>query len=297
MRGVASHSAPLVATWCGREFRGRWNQLPSTLHTMHVSSLANRTDLALLRMAGSEIEDREDHLLVRTPDNPDYWWGNFLLLAQPPSAADAQRWVDRFDAEFPDAEHVAFGVDAPDGTVADLEWFAVRGYSVAAQTVMTAMEVYEPPRGNTSATCRALSTSDDWTQSVELAMRCHAGDMPDTGAYRRFVTAKTHSNRALVESGHGQWFGAFENDWLVSQLGLLDTGDGLARFQSVETDLAHRKRGLAGTLVHHASRHGFDALGAQRLVMVAEPDGPAIELYRRVGYVVTETQLEIEWTP
>src|SRR5699024_6267296 len=157
---------------------------------MHVSSLGNRTDLALLRLAGSEIEDRNDHLVVRTPDNPDYWWGNFLLLAQPPTATNAPRWLERFAAEFPDARHVAFGVDAPNGTVADLDWFAARGYSVAAQTVMTATEVYEPRHGNTTATCRPLSTSDDWERSVELAVRCHAREMPDAAEYRRFITAK-----------------------------------------------------------------------------------------------------------
>lgn len=271
--------------------------MPYTLRTMHVASLANRTDLVLLRMAGSEIEDRGDHLVVRTPDNPDYWWGNFLLLAQPPADAEAPRWLERFGAEFPDARHVTFGVDAPNGTLADLAWFAARGYSVAAQIVMIASDVFEPAHRNTMATCRPLSTADDWAQSVELALRCHEGEMPDAAEYRRFITAKTRSNRALVDSGHGRWFGAFEHGRLVSQLGLIKTGDGLARFQSVETDPTHRRQGLAGTLVHHASRCALDELGARQLVMVAEPQGPAIELYRRVGYVPTETQLEIELTP
>src|SRR5699024_2959554 len=136
-----------------------------------------------------------------------------------------------------------------------------------------------------------------WAQSVELALRCHEAEMSDAADYRRFITTKTRSNRALVESGHGRWFGAFDGGRLVSQLGLLDAGDGIARFQSVETDPAHRRRGLAGTLVHHASRCGLDEWGVRLLVMVAEPNGPAIELYRRLGYVATETQLDIAWTP
>ena len=52
---------------------------------MDVVSLADRTDLALLQLGGSEVSDRGDHLVVRTPHNPAYWWGNFLLMAEPPA--------------------------------------------------------------------------------------------------------------------------------------------------------------------------------------------------------------------
>jgi hypothetical protein len=34
------------------------------------------TDLAVLRYMGSTIEDRGDHLVVRTPRSPDFHWGN-----------------------------------------------------------------------------------------------------------------------------------------------------------------------------------------------------------------------------
>jgi len=77
-------------------------------------------------------------------------------------------------------------------------------------------------------------------------------------------------------------------------MGLFAAGPGLARFQSVETDPEHRRRGLAGTLVHHVSRHGFDHLGARTLVMVADPGYFAIDLYRAVGFDATESQLQVE---
>ena len=47
-------------------------------------------------------------------------------------------------------------------------------------------------------------------------------------------------------------------------MGLIDAGPGLARFQEVKTHPDARSRGLAGTLVHHVSRFGFDELGARR---------------------------------
>ena len=51
---------------------------------MDVTSLGFRTDLALLTASGSVVEDRGTHLVVRTPDNPTYYWGNFILLSEPP---------------------------------------------------------------------------------------------------------------------------------------------------------------------------------------------------------------------
>ena len=51
---------------------------------MDIRSLGFRTDLRLLEMTGSEIEDRGTHLVIRTPSNPTYFWGNFLLLKQRP---------------------------------------------------------------------------------------------------------------------------------------------------------------------------------------------------------------------
>jgi predicted GNAT family acetyltransferase len=95
-----------------------------------------------------------------------------------------------------------------------------------------------------------------------------------------------------VEAGHGVWFGAFLGDRLVSSMGLVRAGEGLARFQDVKTHPDARGRGLAGTLVHTVSRYGFDHLDAETLVMVADPDYLAIRVYRSVGFDDTETQLQ-----
>ena len=70
---------------------------------MEIQGLGWRTDLALLEISGSVLEDRGDHVVVRTPDNPTFWWGNFLMLAGPPAdAADARQWIGAFEAEFPE---------------------------------------------------------------------------------------------------------------------------------------------------------------------------------------------------
>jgi len=261
---------------------------------MDLRSLAWRTDLALLRLGGSEVVDRGTHLVVRTPENPTFYWGNHLLLPHAPAAGEVEAWMHEFRRELPEARHRTFGVDGAGGSADDLAPFVALGFDVEASTVMTASarSVHEPARPNREATYRPLRGDDDWGQQLALSL---TGE--DEKAHREFAVRRVRAHRAVTEAGHGQWFGAFLGDRLVSSMGLIDAGPGLARFQEVKTDPAARSRGLAGTLVHHVSRFGFDELGATTLVMVADPGYLAIRIYRSVGFEDTETQLTAARVP
>lgn len=263
---------------------------------MRVTSLGCRTDLALLRLGGSTVEDRGDHLVVRSPHNPDHWWGNFLLLDRVPPAGAAASWLDRFAAAFPGAGHVCLAFDGTDTGVDDLAWFTQRGFYAEAQVVLTASRVHPPAGADRVATCRALSSDDDWAQSVELSVRCN-DQIPDRDFLRRLAAARVATRRGLVRAGHGAWFGAFRGGRLVSQLGLFRAGAGLARFQTVQTDPAYRRQGLSRALLHHAARYGLDDLGAGTLVIVADPDYLAADFYRSVGFTDTEIQAQVEHVP
>jgi ribosomal protein S18 acetylase RimI-like enzyme len=264
---------------------------------VHITSLGYRTDLALLQLGGTQVEDRGDHLVVRSPHNPTFWWGNFLLLPRVPPPEDTDLWLDRFAVEFPDAKHLAFGFDGTNGRVADLAAFADRGMHCEASTVMSASVVHEPPRPNHQATYRQLTSDDDWAQSVELRVACNDDDENGDPGHLEFTQRRAATNRALTVAGHGAWFGAFVDGRLLSQTGLVAASPGLGRFQSVETHPDARGQGLAGTLVEHVSRYGFGELGATTLVMVADPDYSAIRLYRSVGFVDGESQLQAEKAP
>ncbi|QWF24343.1 GNAT family N-acetyltransferase [Nocardioides sp. LMS-CY] len=259
---------------------------------MDVRSLAFRTDLALLRLAGSEVDDHGSFLAVRTPDNPTYYWGNFLLLPRPPTTEELPAWVDRFRSTYPRSRHLAFGVDGGAGGLDDLEPFRLAGLEVDASSVMTATSVHEPPRPNREATYRPLSGHDDWRQQLELGI---AGEHEESG--QEFVVAKTAAERTLSERGIGAWWGAFVGDRLLASMGLFSASPGLARFQQVKTHPEARGRGLAGTLVHRVSRYGFEELGAATLVMVADPEYLAIRVYRSVGFTDAEVQLTAQLTP
>jgi ribosomal protein S18 acetylase RimI-like enzyme len=253
-----------------------------------VKSIAFITDVALRRMEGATATERDGYLVIRTPDNPGFWWGNFLLLDAAPEPGTAGRWLDRFAAEFPGAKHVALGIDTTDaGTVIPAD-FTAAGLEPERSITLTATDVTAPAHVNNEAEIRALAADDDWQQTVDLCLRLYAGEgLSDIDYYRGRMEAR----RRIAEQGRGVWLGAFDDGRLVAQLGLFLTGDGFARYQDVETDPAVRRRGLAGTLVWQAGRHGLDELGARTLVIVADREGDAIRLYRSLGFSDFEGQL------
>ena len=55
-----------------------------------------------------------------------------------------------------------------------------------------------------------------------------------------------------------------------------------------------RRRGLAQALLHHAGAHALGELGARRLVLVADPDHHALDLYLGAGFARTESQVSAE---
>lgn len=242
-----------------------------------VQSLAFRTEIPLLELSGSEVVDRGTHLVVRTPQNPTYYWGNFLLIDTPPRADEIDEWHAVFHRAFPEAGHAALGIDRPHrGSLAPLRR---AGWRVDMVTVMSATAVRRP-RHPTRADVRTLEGDDDWAQQVELSL---AGES-DPHITREFSSRKDASYRRMVEAGHGHWWGAFVDGVLAASLGIIRTGDGLARFQHVKTHPDHRRQGMAASLVHAAATDPFIRVGARRLVMVADPDYDAIRIYRSLGF-------------
>ena len=257
---------------------------------MHVNSLGFRTDLALLTASGSLVEDRGTHLVVRSPDNPSYFWGNFILLARPPVAGGEREVVGAFHTEFPQADHVSIGIDTADMPDGSRSAFEAAGLTVDVATVLTASSL-QPPRP-VGAEVRALTGDEDWEARARLSQQLY----PQTSeeAFMTFAREKNTQERRLVDAGRGQRFGAFVDDRLVSTAAIFVTEEGVARFQSVETHPEHRRKGLAAAVTHGAGQHGLDHLGVRTLVIVADTDGEAIGLYRRLGFADSERQLMME---
>ncbi|WBQ02117.1 GNAT family N-acetyltransferase [Kribbella sp. CA-293567] len=256
---------------------------------MNFTSLGYRTDLMLLQLSGSVLTDQGDYVVVRTPANPTFWWGNYLLFRTPFAPGDAVAREAIFRQEFPAAKHLALGLDTVDGVVGSEDEVKALGLEIDRNTVMTAREVREPARPNLTSQYRDLSSDDDWEQLLDLSLAC--ATMTVDEEYREFSRRRIEAERGLCGAGHARWFGAFDGERLQASLGLASDGSGVARFQNVQTRPEDRNQGIASTLVHRASRYGFDELGAHTLVMVADPGYLAIRIYRALGFDDNEVQL------
>ena len=114
-----------------------------------------RTDFILHRH-GALVAERDDCIAVRTPDNPTFYWGNFLLLPAAPLDADLMHWQQRFFEEIgrwqPESRHLAFGVNgAPDGQA--LPAWSAHGFDLFETAVLRLapgqlQAPLKPPRGD-----------------------------------------------------------------------------------------------------------------------------------------------------
>jgi len=239
------------------------------------------TALAVLAHTGSIVEHRGDHLVVRTPDNPTYHWGNCLLVRDEAAVDDAERWLTTFAAEFPGAGWVAIGlVRMP----TDVTAWTAQGVEVELDDVLTTRELPRQTPLAPGYTARRLLDDDDWEQHVARDLRDNArtGEFASAG-HEEFVRARTRGRRAMVERGVAAWFAAFDADGLlVADLGIVRCGT-MARYQSVGTDADHRRRGLAAHLLGLAARWAAGG-GCDRWVIVTEASNPAGRVYRSVGF-------------
>jgi ribosomal protein S18 acetylase RimI-like enzyme len=262
---------------------------------VNVISLGYRTDLMVRALEGSEVIDHAGYITVRTAANPEFRWGNFLLLPAEAVLGGASQCLALFAMEFPAAAHVALGIDSTRDGSADLASFEAAGLSVQRETVLTASLPAGPPHPNRDAQIRELTSDGDWEQSADLRDLCNAADGFRTS--RAFTEARITAQRGLASAGHGAWFGAFQNGKLVAHLGVVSDGSGIARYQDVGTHPGARRQGLAATLVCHAAGYAIDRLAATTLVIVADPDGPAIGVYRSVGFADLQALVSMHRLP
>lgn len=260
---------------------------------MEVQSLGYRTDLIFPAFEG-EIIDRGEYLVVKTDSNPSFYWGNFLLFDSPPAEGDFHKWREIFAEEIgkpPQVKHHAFGWDSIQGEAGSIQPFLDAGYHLEHSVVMTARKDDLRQKSSTGITIHSLISEDDWMQSVENQVICREPIFSEEG-YRIFRQGQAKRYQKMVSSSMGAWFGAFAGSQLVGDLGIFCMDD-LARYQSVQTLPGFRRRGIAGSLVHHAGLYAFENHNIERLVIVAEEDSAAQRLYESIGFQFSEYQMGV----
>lgn len=240
----------------------------------------------ILHRFDAEVQERPDCLVVRTPANPLYYWGNFLMLPQTPDDADLPHWLHRYQAEVahavPGVQHACFGFNSTPPPAEALPAWRAAGFERQDAQVLRLQrgELLAPPAPRGQVVVRPI----DWDRELDatLALQCSDSQGHEPQGWRRFRQAQMQRYAAMQQAGQAEWFGAWCDGTLAADCGLLRDGpDG--RFQTVFTHPAWRRRGLCRALVHGVSQWAFDA-GLQTLWMMADPNEVAIHLYRALGY-------------
>ena len=241
------------------------------------------------------VEQRDGYLLIRSPSNPTFYWGNVLLFDDAPRTGDAARWEELFEREFvdePRVRHQTFAWDLANGEAgAAREEFVERGYDLdeSIGLVAEASQVQPHPRENRDVVVRALDPAagvdeELWDAVVELQV---AGRQEghDEESFREFARPRLEDRRALFRLGRGAWYVALDpaSGEVAASCGIVVTG-GRGRFQVVDTALAFRRRGICSRLVVEAARHSAETYGAERFVIVADLGYHALGLYESLGF-------------
>jgi len=252
---------------------------------MSLRSLAMRSEL--LTLSGiSHLTQHDGYLVQSTPTDPDFWMGNQLILSETRlSGPDA---FSLFEHHFPNATHCSVVWDIPDLDPSSLRDVERADGSFDGFDTMMLQGRLQDAAVPTGITLRTLSGPDDWARAEDLQEEVGLEEGREPATYRPYLARRNKGRRGQIEKGLGQWFGAFEGQNLVAQMGMFhDTT--IARYQSVETKASHRNRGICSAMLRHAALWTLGRAPNAKIVIVAGSDTDAGRLYRKMGFEHAET--------
>lgn len=254
-----------------------------------IQNLGYRTD-AIFHLRDGFVEEHADHYTIRTPSNPNYWFGNFILFKKAPLPGDLPRWLQIHQDVFSDTQsHITLGWDEdhPGAT----QEFLDAGFSIDDGIALAISSYDGGATINPDLVVRKLTTDSEWQQITHLQIETDRVDFKLPGDEGVFRTTQMKSLRTMAEEGHGNWWGAFHDGDLVGGMGLyFDPDRTVGRFQYVTTRLTHRRQRVCTTLLDHVVRHAFATIQPEQLVIStgAEDDNRALKVYENFGFTPAE---------
>lgn len=261
---------------------------------MELKALGFKSEFIFTSFDGV-VEDCGHYLVIRTPTNPNFFWGNLLIFDHPPVAGDYEKWVELFKKEFTDPRiyHITLAWDSGVEIGSQVEKFLEAGYKLETNGVMSATSVVKPPRFSEELEVRPLASNKEWEDMIQVQIDS-AHEYLSKVEWESFYRKQSIRYQKMVEAKMGEWFGGFIDGKLVASLGIFYK-DGLGRFQIVSTHPDYRRKGYCGTLVYKTALYAFENFGVKDLVMCADPDYFAINIYESCGFQRRHIEQGVSW--
>ncbi len=249
-------------------------------------NLLSRTDVFVMR-PDTQYEDHETYGVLRTPSGPSYYSGNRLLLGEPLVPAHLDQWVGTFHETFPDpaVRHTRMDWAGPDPTLAERAAYKAAGYDLDTILCMGAEAPVADERRTPGLTIQPLRTEDEGLLK-RFMLDCQANW---SAPFLDFMVAHILQRHRELEGG---WWLGWLDGRIAGSMGLFFSGP-LGRYQSVDTHPAFRRRGVARSMVNHLAQIGFARPQTERLVIAADRDYFAAQLYEECGFQTVHTQYEL----
>ncbi len=244
-----------------------------------IRSLGMATDAMFAAFDGAVI-DRGDYVVVSTPKNPSFFWGNHLVVPHAPRVDDVEHWTNVFERELPHVKHRAFMCDRIDGEHFDYEPLRALGFIPDPTCVM---RLDGEPRGG-GADIVSLAAPP-----FDLLDACFSNDRK---AYRDFLRIQVDRYTAMIASGFGHWFAILEGGAPIATCGIFPHSLPCWRFQLVAVHPDHRKRGHAAALVASVCREARRDRPAP-IIIGCVPGSDAQRIYTRIGFAALEHTIAI----
>ncbi len=268
---------------------------------MDISSLARKTDI-MYNKQFSEIINKDNYVVIKSPKSPNYHWGNYIIYDSPPQLGDLKKWQKQFHEEFEyyDVEnpsHYLFTWNPSMKSDGNFSEFLKAGYELDKGIALTAQTLIKSKKHNDSLRVKKITSLEEWEQAtVNRALGADEKYFSSFEASYEFAKERMTEFKEYIQngSGSGDWFGAFMGQQLVGGLGIYFDGD-IGRFQMVSTHHEHRRKGVCSTLVYEAAKTAFAEYKVKTLVMEADADYHAAKIYESVGFKPTEVNQALTW--
>ena len=231
------------------------------------------------------VVDRGDYVVVSTPTNPTFFWGNLLVYREAPTVGDLAadgEWMRTFARELPACTHRAFTWDRIDGDTFDTEPFRVHGFIRDGTHVMKRAT---PPAAQ-GIELRRVTERAQWERIFELLDACFTPEGRRHDGYQRFLRIQVDRYASMIASGWGIWFSLEEAGEPIATCGIFPHAS-CWRYQLVAVREDRRGRGFGSGLVAEAARIAH-ATRPLPLVIGCVAGSAGERIYARLGFESVE---------